>query len=238
MKKNHFYFIFLSIICLSVFSCDDENNPVTGSFRDLRDGQIYNTVRIGKQTWMVENLKYLPSVVSPYIGSDSIPYYYVYGYNGTNVTVAKATSNFKTYGVLYNWSAVMDGNSSSSSIPSGVKGVCPNGWHVPSNDEWKILINYLGGTIVAGAKLKESGTTHWSNNNPEVTNETGFTALPGGFRGQNGTTNNMGSDGIWWSTTESSPDFVSTQFMQPTYNDVVKLNFNKDLGFSVRCLKD
>jgi len=238
MKKLHLYFIFLSLLSLCFVSCEDENISNTDFFKDQRDGQIYNTVQIGEQTWMAENLKYLPNVVDPGIGSDSIPFYYVYGYNGANVTDAKATLNFKTYGVLYNWPAAMNGEASSSNIPSGVKGVCPNGWHMPSDEEWNLLINYLGGSIVAGAKLKETGTTHWYSNNSEVTNETGFTALPGGFRGENGMYGNLGSDGIWWSTTESSPDFASTQFMQNNYNDVVRLNFNKEMGFSVRCVKD
>lgn len=238
MKKIHYYLFVLSVLSLSFYSCIDDNEPITDFFKDQRDGQIYNTVQIGEQTWMAENLKYLPNVVGPDIGSESIPFYYVYGYSGTNVTDAKATSNFKTYGVLYNWPAAMNGDSSSTLIPSGVKGVCPNGWHLPSKEEWNQLIDFVGGSVEAGKKLKEAGTTHWYSESFDVSNESGFTALPGGFRGENGTTNNLESDGIWWSTTESSPDFASSAFMTHNMNDVYSLNFDKELGFSVRCVRD
>jgi len=111
------------------------------------DGNNYPVVEIDTQLWMAENLKYLPSVVGPVTGSETIPYYYVSGYNGTNVTDAKATANYITYGVLYNWPAVMTG-------------VCPTGWHAPTKAELIIMQTYLGGEDVAGGKLKETGTNH------------------------------------------------------------------------------
>ncbi len=113
---------------------DNPNNP-KNTFTDSRDGNVYKFVKIGTQTWMAENLAYLPSVVGSATGSETTPYYYVYGYDGTSVTAAKATSNYTTYGVLYNWPAAMGGFSSSSSNPSGVQGVCPAGWHLPSEAE-------------------------------------------------------------------------------------------------------
>lgn len=238
MKKSSFYFIFLSIICSCFFSCEDETGPNTDFFKDQRDGQIYNTVQIGEQTWMAENLRYLSHVAAPDTGSYSIPLCYVYGYYGTNVTEAKTMPNYAVYGVLYNWPAAMNGGSSSISSPSGVQGVCPNGWHLPSKDEWNQLIDFAGGSVEAGKKLKEAGTTHWYSESFNVTNETGFTALPGGFRGENGMTGNLDSDGIWWSTTESSPDHASSVFMTHNLNDVYSLNFNKEMGFSVRCVRD
>ena len=126
----------------------------SGTFIDSRDGNEYNWVQIGDQIWMAENLKYLPSVVGSGTGSETTPYYYVYGYNGTNVADAKATDNYATYGVLYNWTAAMDGEASSTTNPSGIQGVCPAGWHLPSDAEWTELTDYLGGTSVAGGKLK------------------------------------------------------------------------------------
>ncbi|HOR61199.1 MAG TPA: FISUMP domain-containing protein [Bacteroidales bacterium] len=138
------------------------------SFTDPRDNNTYRTVQIGNQIWMAENLKYLPSVVGPGTGSKTNPYYYVYDYVGTNVDAAKQSAIYTTYGVLYNWEAA--------------KTACPTGWHLPSDAEWTILTNYLGGEAVAGGKLKETGTTHWNSPNEGATNETDFTALPGGNR--------------------------------------------------------
>ena len=210
----------------------------TGTFTDLRDGNVYKFVTIGNQVWMAENLKYLPSVVGPATGSNTTPYYYVYGYVGTNVTTAKATSNYTTYGVLYNWPAAMAGSSSSTANPSGVKGVCPAGWHLPSVDEWTQLTDYLGGTSVAGGKLKETGTTHWNSPNTGATNETSFTALPGGYRSHIGSVFNLGGYGYWWSATESNSTYGWYRAM--TYNTgYLSMGHNyKELGLSVRCLMD
>ncbi|NCC87809.1 MAG: hypothetical protein EOM05_08075, partial [Clostridia bacterium] len=169
---------------------------------DERDGTHYDAVRIGNQVWMAENLKYLPSVVGPSTESQTTAYYYVYGYDGTSVIDAKATSNYNTYGVLYNWPAAMAGSLSSTSNPSDVKGVCPAGWHVPSDAEWTELTDYLGGEGVAGGKLKETGTTHWSSPNSDATNETGFTALPGGLLlDWSDMFFYIGEDGAWWTAT-------------------------------------
>ncbi len=133
----------------------EESDLLNNGFTDSRDGTHYNAVKIGNQVWMAENLKYLPSVVGPGTGSQTTPYYYVYGYDSTVVADAKATSNYTTYGVLYNWPAAMNEATSSSSNPSGVQGACPTGWHLPSDAEWTELTDYLGGTSVAGGKLKE-----------------------------------------------------------------------------------
>ena len=126
------------------------------AIQDSRDSQIYQYKTIGTQVWMTENLAYLPSVVGPGTGSNSTAYYYVYGYDGTDVDAAKATSNYTTYGVLYNWPAAMSGAASSSADPSGVQGICPTGWHLPSDAEWTTLTDYLEGESVAGGKMKEA----------------------------------------------------------------------------------
>lgn len=214
------------------------SNPTSGSFTDTRDGNTYKTVTIGNQVWMAENLRYLPSVVGPGFGSPTTPYYYVYGYHGTNVTDAKATANYTTYGVLYNWTAAMNGSKSSRSNPSTVQGVCPCGWHLPSDAEWTQLTDYLGGESVAGGKLKETGTTHWLSPNAKATNETGFTALPGGFRSINGKFDGIGYDGDWWSATEGNTDLAWLRFMYYSNYFARSCNFNKELGFSVRCVRD
>jgi uncharacterized protein (TIGR02145 family) len=214
------------------------NTLESNSFMDSRDGNIYKFVTIGTQTWMAENLKYLPSVVPPGTGSRTFPYYYVHGYYGTNVTDAKATSNYTTYGVLYNWPAAMAGSATSNINPSGVKGVCPNGWHLPSDAEWKELTDYLGGASVAGGKLKETGTTHWNSPNTEATNETGFTALPGGLRDDIGEFYNMGDLGVWWGATESGASTAWHRLMTYYLSNVLRGYDLTELGYSVRCVKD
>jgi len=213
---------------LSVFAQND--TLTSGKFTDTRDDNDYNWVKIGKQVWMAENLAYLPSVNLVDNGSEDEEgsYYYVYGYDGTNVTDAKATSNYDTYGVLYNWTAA--------------QGACPTGWHLPSDVEWTELIDYLGGKDVAGGKLKESGTTHWKSPkspNTEVTNETGFTALPGGHRyGGNGDFDAIRTNGYWWSATSSYNLFAWSRYMAYKHSDVIKIYYNKEWGLSVRCVRD
>src|SRR5690554_3672892 len=196
----------------------------TTSFTDPRDGNVYQTVSIGNQVWMAENLKYLPSVVGPATVSETTAYYYVYGYDGTDVTAAKATANYTTYGVLYNWPAAMN--------------ACPTGWHLPSDAEWTELTDYLGGRVAAGGKLKEIGTTHWNTPNTDATNETGFTALPGGGRNYRGRFVGVGYDGYWWSATEYDTDHAWHRYIFYNYGLVSRYVNGKELGFSVRCLRD
>jgi uncharacterized protein (TIGR02145 family) len=212
----------------------------SGTFIDSRDGNEYNWVQIGDQVWMAENLAYLPSVNMVADGSEDAAgsYYYVYGYDGTNVADAKATDNYATYGVLYNWTAAMDGEASSTTNPSGIQGVCPAGWHLPSDAEWTELTDYLGGTSVAGGKLKETGTTHWASPNTGATNETGFTALPGGNRGSNGTFGDIGGGGSWWSATEYGATYARRRDMNYGYSGVYRDRYSKEVGFSVRCVRD
>jgi uncharacterized protein (TIGR02145 family) len=211
---------------------------IDGSFTDQRDGTIYKTIAIGSQVWMAENLRYLPSVSGPGIGSITIPYYYVYGYDGTNVDSAKAISNFTTNGVLYNWPAAMAGAASSSTNQSGVQGVCPTGWHLPSDEEWTQLTDYLGGGHVAGGKLKEVGTIQWNSPNTGATNTTGFSAFPGGYRSLDNNFDHLGSFGYWYSATEY--DAVSAWYRSMSYNysGIGGAGFSKALGFSVRCVRN
>jgi len=208
------------------------------NFTDTRDNNVYTTVQIGNQCWMAKNLAYLPSVVGPETGSETTPYYYVNGYNGTNVSLAKAQANYATYGVLYNWAAAMSSSASSTANPSGVQGICPVGWHLPSDAEWTELTDYLGGWQVAGGKLKNSGTTYWSSPNTGATNISGFTALPGGYR-HYGYFDNICYVGSWWSATETYLiDNVWFRNMLYDYSYVNKSGNNKELGYSVRCLRD
>ncbi|MEM6647431.1 MAG: FISUMP domain-containing protein [Bacteroidota bacterium] len=219
----------LLLLAVGIIACDtlgdnDVNDPI-GSFTDSRDGKVYQTATIGSQVWMAENLAYLPSVVGPGTGSQTTPYYYVYDYDGTDVNAAKATSNYSDYGVLYNWTAAVN--------------ACPAGWHLPSELEWIELTDYLGGEDVAGGKLKEIGTSHWLSPNTGATNDTGFTALPGGIRNFDGSTfSDIGSSGAWWSSTERGTIYAWGRYMGSDYIYVGGDDADKEIGGYVRCLKD
>jgi uncharacterized protein (TIGR02145 family) len=207
------------------------------TFTDSRDGNVYKIVQIANKIWMAENLRYLPSVAGRGTQSETIPYYYVYGYDGTDVNVAKGQSNYIIYGALYNWPAAINGEAGSTSNPSGVQGVSPAGWHLPSNAEWTELTDSLGGATIAGSKLKETGSTHWTSPNAGATNETGFTALPGGGLGF-GEFVDMSNRGYWWSTTEYSSALASSIIMSYDNSTLSEVNTDKGLGISVRCVKD
>ncbi len=218
-------FMIMSVLLIFSNSCkknEDSNSP--GTFTDSRDSNVYKTVTIGRQVWMAENLKYLPRVAGPDNTSATTPYYYVFNYDGTNVTEAKVTANYSTYGVLYNWKAALT--------------ACPAGWHLPSDMEWLQLINYLGGLDIAGLKLKETGTTHWNSSNTGATNITGFTALPGGSLDANDGFVDIGWCGYWWSATEYNANSAWHRSMDSFSSGVYNYNFNKMWGFSVRCIKD
>ena len=230
--------VYIRAYAHSVFGIAYSEDTLVNIFYDARDGNAYKTVKIGNQIWLAENLKYLPSVVGPGTESESTPYYYVYGYDGTNVTDAKSAPNYTTYGVLYNWPAAMAGSASSNANPSGVQGVCPAGWHLPSNAEWTELTDYLGGISVAGGKLKETGTTHWASPNTGATNETGFTALPGGYRDYYGYFSSIGHHGYWWSATEDGTYYAWGRYLYYSYSYVYRSNYGKGVGFSVRCVRD
>ena len=224
-------------------------SPIT----DARDGNTYNTVLIGSQCWMSENLAYLPSVSPSDTGSNSLPFYYVYDYQGTDVFLAKATSNFQTYGVLYNWPAAMDGDVSSDSVPSGVQGICPDGWHLPSDEEWKILEGEVDslygypdpewddsgyrGTDVGG-NLKEIGHTKWNSPNTGATNNSGFTALPSGGRYNNGAFDNLLRYAVFWSSTERSSSSTWYRVLYYDRTIVFRGSREKVNGYSVRCNKN
>jgi uncharacterized protein (TIGR02145 family) len=199
----------------------------SSSFTDPRDGNVYKTVTIGSQVWMAENLKYLPSVVSATTTSYTTPYYYVYDYDGTIVSEAKATGNYNTYGVLYNWEAA--------------KKACPAGWHLPNLAEFTLLITYLGGESASGGKLKEPGSTHWSSPNTGATNETGFTALPGGWCGGWNPFDHIGFFGYLWSATANEPPHFRDAWclwMQSETSSALIGFQDMTIGYSVRCVRD
>ncbi|MBN2274131.1 MAG: fibrobacter succinogenes major paralogous domain-containing protein [Bacteroidales bacterium] len=215
----------------------EANDILYHGFTDSRDGNHYKAVKIGAQVWMAENLKYLPAVAGPVTYSITTPYYYVYGYDGTDVNAAKTRANYSTYGVLYNWPAAMAGAASSSANPSGVQGVCPSGWHLPSDTEWTELITFLGDTAIAGGKLKETGTTHWDSPNTGATNESGFKALPGGKHSLDIFTE-INRYGTWWSATVYDANYTWSQSIKNSSSSTIRYYLHKILGLSVRCVMD
>lgn len=204
------------------------------TFFDIRDGNIYRMESIGNMTWMAENLRYLPEIHSSFQGSSSSPRYYVYGYNGNSVEEAKATENYTTFGVLYNWPAAMAGAQGSLSFPSGVQGICPANWHLPSAAEWDVLVDAAGGETIAGMNLK--ATEGWIENG-NGDDEFGFTALPAGFRDVDGGFGSSGSLGYWWTTTILN-DLSAYRKMAYNSNSVFYESFYEGSGYSVRCVKD
>ena len=189
------------------------------------DGNVYNTVTIGKQIWMNVNLKVTrlnDNTLIP-LETDGTKWANLKtpGYCWYNNDTSKIKTN---YGALYNWYTVNTGK------------LCPAGWHVPTDNEWSILVSYLGGDRVAGGKLKEVGRTHWKTTNLLTTNTTNFTAIPSGYR------NDLqfryfGKIVVWWTTTEFNTEQAWYRHLN-NYLGVGNYIKNKTDGFSVRCLKD
>jgi uncharacterized protein (TIGR02145 family) len=198
----------------------------TGVVTDV-DGNVYRTVRIGNQVWMVENLR-----VTRYSDSTPIPHVtnsitWIDLSSGAYCSYANDSGNVTTYGRLYNWFAVTDSPS-----------IAPEGWRVPTDEDWQTLVDYLGGSSVAGGKLKEAGTTHWDSPNTGATNESGFTALPGGHRSYHGIFNYLGFTAYFWSSTDSNSSYAWARLLNRYHSLVVRDYFNKPDGFSVRCVRD
>ena len=239
MKNKTFI---LAILVVTFTTLKNQAQTVT----DI-DGNVYNTVKIGTQVWMVENLK-----VTHYRNGVSIPNitnnlkwntietsaYCIYDNDSKNAAI---------YGLLYNWYAVADKNN-----------ICPKGWHIPSDTEWNILEKYLDNTVdtnVLGGvgidianKLKETGTTHWKNPNNEATNSSGFSALPGGITSDvtyNGLSYNfIGGVGFWWSSSKSNEekdDNGASGWMRSLRTNDSTITRGRHYlyaGLSIRCIKD
>jgi uncharacterized protein (TIGR02145 family) len=235
-------------------------SPNTATTVTDYDGNVYNTVTIGTQVWMKENLK-----TTHYANGTAIPL--VTGNSNWDAltTTSKAycwyndSVKYKdTHGALYTWAAAMNGAISVTANPSGIQGVCPTGWHLPSDAEWTQMENYLtdngynydGTTGTGGTKIAKSlaSTSGWNSSTntgavgntdyPSYRNKSGFTALPGGSRGFDGKFYSIGYYGYWWSATEFDATYALYRNMS-IYNSNVYRYFNgKELGFSVRCVRD
>jgi uncharacterized protein (TIGR02145 family) len=191
------------------------------------DGNSYKTIVIGDQCWMAENLK-----VTHYRNGDPLPNVtdnssWLSLSTGAYCNYDNDEGHIGVYGRLYNWYAVDDS-----------RNIAPEGWHAPTDTEWRILVDYLGGGMVAGGKMKDTGTVYWDSPNTGATNESGFTALPGGLRYDGGTYNGMGGSALFWSSTEW--DDYTAWGLQLYYYHSVAAHIDKleQYGFSVRCVKD
>ena len=210
-----------------------EIKSITGwiSLKASSDVVFLPTIVIGTQQWMEKNLE-----VVTYRNGDVI----------AQVTDATAWAGLTTgawcyynndvangaiYGKLYNWYAVND-----------TRGLAPTGWHVPTDAEWTILTDKLGGVSVAGGKMKSVGTTIWTTPNTSATNESGFSGFPGGYRDTNGTFSNVGYYGGyyggWWSSSEYNTATALNRYLYHSFGGTSSFNYYKTYGFSVRCLRD
>ena len=193
---------------------------------DSRDNEVYAVVQIGNQCWMAENLRY------------DVP-----GVFGASDTVNAANPS-TTYGRHYNWATVMNGATTSSSNPSGTQGICPSGWHLPSDAEWNELEMALGMPAADTATFGWRGTDHGTkmksttgwNNSGNGTNATGFNALPAGLYAAN-KFHNLGGDAYFWAATENY-SFAWNRFLYSGNTDVYRNSYEKSHGLSCRCLKD
>jgi uncharacterized protein (TIGR02145 family) len=176
--------------------------------RNLRTFRYLNRVRIGTTTSATLDI------------TDEATPKYQWPYGGDE-------SNVDTYGRLYTWYAITD-----------PRKLCPDGFHVPTDEEWTILISLAGGEEKGGGKLKETGTTLWITPNTGATNESGFKALPGGYRSCYGRFRDIGFSGFWWSSTESSDSSAYGWGMFSANSQVRRFIFSKQDGLALRCIKD
>jgi len=227
--------IALLILIIVTYSCKKDTTPdptpnpqlETGTVTDI-DGNIYKTVKIGTQWWMAENLK-----TTKYRNGDAID-------NITdNASWRSLTTgaycwynndlaNKAAYGALYNFYTIADS-----------RNIAPTGWHVATDAEWTTLTTYLGGASLAGGKLKENGTTHWQSPNAGATNESGFTAMPGGCRfDSDGTFHYIGMGGNYYTGTEYNTADAWTRNLDLSKASCLSFHHVKQGGNSVRCVKD
>lgn len=216
---------------------DPDCGPATGTVTDI-DGNVYQTIKICDQWWMVENLK-----VTHYRNGDAIPNATDDGIwsgltTGAYCEYNNDLNNVATYGRLYNWHAVSDS-----------RNISPEGWHVATDADWKQLEIYLGLSqseadaegwrgIDVGGKLKEIGTTHWDNPNIGATNESGFSGLPAGRRSEFGSYGGLGINTYFWSSMKFDTYLVWSRYLFSNFSEVSRFYFSVQCGFSVRCVRD
>ena len=232
--KNGFFWNFknlaIAIAWLSVIpSCTDKKDEITDSTSTIKDidGNVYHTVKIGNQIWTIENLKttrlnngeIIPNVTNNLDWFNLTTKGWVFQENNDEYD--------NPFGKLYNWYCVEDGN------------LCPEGWRVPTNEDWEILVDYLGGELVAGGKMKSTGLTYWDSPNEDATNQSGFTGLPGGYRNYsfNAEFYSLGGSGSFWSASVEN-DMPFEKDLYYAHGSIITNQIPKGYGLSVRCIKN
>jgi len=220
----------LVIFLMSLQACknnnNDDDNDQPQTITDV-DGNIYHTVTIGNQVWMLENLRVTHyrngNPISEVTGNDQ----WVAVTDGAFCNYENNASNSVTYGKLYNWHAVTDG-----------RGIAPQGWRVPTDEDYNQLAAFLGDVFIAGGKMKEAGYTHWEIPNFGATNSSGYTALPAGYRNDEGVFYGLGIYSYFWTTTPK--DDISAYAHHLFSNDemLYRIHYSKNHAFSVRCIKE
>ena len=232
ISKLKFQFFVVFMLTLLFTACD-KNDPfegTAGTFTDERDEHQYKWVKIGEQIWMAENLAYVPYVCAP----DSQCGIWVYDYYGEG----SFYENYTTYGCLYDWQTAIE--------------VCPEGWHLPSDEEWMQLERFLGmpedemdrediprgENANVGGKLKETGLSHWIEPNEGATNETGITLLPGGYKTKEDEFSALGTNGNYWTASAIDDKSAIYRFLPSFGKNIDRDSRPKDEGLSIRCIKN
>jgi uncharacterized protein (TIGR02145 family) len=222
-------------------------SPCGTTITDI-DGNSYNTVLIGSQCWTKENLR-----VRRYNDGTAIQFDATGGSGGSSTTWQNLTigahaiyandstatpSNRTQYGYLYNWYAAKGIYTTGTIVSTDTLNICPAGWHVPTDAEWTTLTTELGGESVAGGKMKSIGTAYWNSPNTGATNESGFSALPGGLRDSDGSFRFIRNYAFFLSATEGGYNSAWNRNLNTYNGNVGRDNYNKSVGASVRCIRD
>ncbi|HBB93535.1 MAG TPA: hypothetical protein DC042_17880 [Bacteroidales bacterium] len=231
MKKYFSLLVLTLLLVVSGCKKDPFVKDDSGTFTDPRDNHEYPWIRIGEQIWMAENVAYLPYVNPSSVESTTEARSYVYGYQGINTTEAMATPNYDNYGGLYNYEAA--------------KIACPDGWHLPTDGEWKTMELYLGlsqadadktgfrtsGSV--GVKLK--ATTAWGSS--ESTNSSGFNAIPSGYLAD-GSFQDLLTSGVYWTATDADAGTAFDRYLDNESNGIDRGAWPRSDGYSVRCIRN
>ena len=221
------------ILSFSLFGQSPCNNQTSITYQ----GYEYDIIEIGDQCWFAENCRYLPAVSPSNEGSETEPYFYVYGYEGTDVEAAQTTSNYETYGVLYNWPAVIS------------EDLCPTGWHISFDEDWQNIEVYLGmsesDVLLTGWRGTDQGfqmksITEWNNNfdgfSGNGTNSSGVNIFPGGYWVSSTGTANMNNIAFFWTPSIDFEPFH--RFLSNQRDDILRVIHPLNYAMSIRCTKD